>query len=766
MEILMRRGIAILVCMLLLYPPGGTAQNPPPPQKETPAIHPNVPPPPPTEKPDKNNKPLRVFTDLVQIDAQVNDRSGKTVKGLKPDQFIVLEDGKPQTITTFEYSDVETLETAGADAQPIAVTLGDTVTPEKIRQTVRDHRLIVLFFDLTSLQPPDLLRSAQAALNYLHKQMSLADLVAIVTFGNRLTVVTNFTNDRALLERAVVHLRPGMESQLAGLTTAAAQEGEDTITEDNGDAYTPDETEFNIFNTDRKLAALESLAQLLRDTPGRKSVISFTSGVTQTGQDNRTQLRATTDAANRADASFYTVDSRGLQAMMAGGDITSSGAAGTSQYSGAAVFRQSADRQDSRETLATLATDTGGRAFFDLGDFSAAFQQVQKDSSGYYLLGYYSANGKEDGRWRRVEVKVRAPGTRVRYRQGYYAPKAFGLQTAEDRERGLDEALRAENPVVELPLALETAQFRLGRNEIFVPIAAKVGSSALDWAEHHGRREAEFDFAAEVRERTSSHTVAVLRDTIKVQLDPERYKEIQLRPLVYQGGVILGPGSYQLKFVARENASGRVGTFEQPLLIAAEQADRLELSSLVLSSQSRPASEASAEKKEVQRKAQEPDAKLRKSPLEISGEQIIPSVTRVFSGGQTLTILFQAYPPAKVDASKLRAGLVFFREGERASETALVEPAEWDAKTRTAAFRFRMPLAALPAGRYSVEAVAVESGGSHAGFARQSFALRPAVAANSMNRPPTGPLSASSAGNPSISGSTAPMHSTSPPATP
>ncbi len=737
----MRCAWATFLSVLLLAPLAGSAQTPsPPPQPagQTAQPNPSLPPASGTQaKPDKSDRTLRVFTDLVLIDAQVTDHAGKTLKGLKQDQFVVLEDGKPQTITSFDYSDVETLETAGTapDAKPVVVMLGDTAAPEKTREIVRDHRLIVLFFDLTSLQPPDLLRSAAAALKFLREQITSADLVAVVTYGNRLNIAANFTNDRTLLSRVIVHLRPGMESQLAGLAVAAAQEGEDTVTEDNGDAYTPDETEFNIFNTDRKLAALESLAQLLRDTPGRKSVISFTGGITQTGQENRTQLRATTDMANRADASFYTVDSRGLEAATPGGDITSSGAAGTAQYSGAAVFRQSVDRQDSRETLATLATDTGGRSFFDLGDFHEVFQRVQQDSAGYYLVGYYSSNPKLDGRWRHVEVRVRAPGARVRYRQGYYAPKQFGLLTAEDREHQLQEALSAENPVVELPLAIETAQFRVGHNEVFVPIAAKVGSSALDWAERQGRREAEFDFAAEVREKSSGHTVGVLRDTIKVQLDPERYREIQQRPLVYQGGVILGPGSYQLKFVARENESGRMGIFEESLRIAAEQPERLELSSLVLSSQVQPARSSGNASREVQKKALEPATKLRRSPLEVSGEQIIPSVTRVFSTSQTITVLFQAYLPAKIDSSKLRAGLVFFREGARASETPLAEAIEWDATTRTAAFRFRVPLDQLAAGRYSVEAVAIEAGGNYAGFAMNSFAVRAQDLSGAANRP-------------------------------
>ncbi len=713
----MRRALAAFLA-LAISPIPGVAQG-----TSTQTVNPNVtPPPPPQEKPDKPSRArLRSITDLVLIDAQVTDRSGKPLKGLTKEQFSILEDGKPQSLASFEYSDVETMETAGTpEAQPLLVALGTPPESDAQRQAIRDRRLIVLFFDLTSLDPPDLLRSAAAALRFVGEQMTPADLVAVVAYGNRLKINANFTNDRIALSRVISRLRPGLEAQLAGLATAVAQEGQDTADEDSGDAFIPDETEFNIFNTDRKLAALESLAQLLKETPGRKSVISFTSGIAQTGQENRTQLRATTDAANRSNVSFYTVDSTGLQAVSPGGDASSAGAGGTAQYSGAAVFRQVGDRQYSRETLATLATDTGGRSFFDLGDFREVFQQVEHDASGYYLLGYYSTNAKADGRWRRVEVRVRAPSARVRYRPGYYALRNYGQLTTEDRERQLDEALHADNPRVELALAVETAQFRVGRDEIFVPIAAKLSSSALQWAQRRGRHEAEFDFAAEVREESSGHPVAALRDTIKVQLDPERFREVQQRPLVYQGGIILGPGSYRLKFLARENETGRIGTFEEPLRLSPAQPERLELSSLLLSSQVQEVRSSG----EVQKKALGSDAKLRHSPLEVSGERIVPSVTRVFSSNQTLYALFQAYIPAKADAAKVRAGLVFFRDGTRSSETPLLEPAEWNAKTRTAAFRLAVPLEKLGPGRYTVRAVVVEAGGSFAGFAGQSFAVR------------------------------------------
>jgi VWFA-related protein len=669
---------------------------------------------------------IRTSSDLVLIDAQVTDRSGKPVKGLKPEQFTLLEDDKLQRISSLDYYDIEAIEAAAAeDAEPVVVTLGSVSAPEKVREAVHDRRMLVLFFDMTSLDPDQLLRSTAAAQRFLREQMTPADLVAVVAFSNQLRVVSNFTNNRGLLQRAVARLVPGAESQLAGMADSAPAPGEEAVNEDTGATFTADETEFNIFNTDRKLAAVEALADLLRDIPGKKSVIHFTGGITQTGEENRSQLRAATDAANRANVSFYTVDSRGLLATIPGGDPNTGAATGTTMFSGAAVFHQVQSRQDSRETLTTLANDTGGRAFFDTGDFREVFQKVLADAGGYYLLGFYSANPKPDGRWRRVKVRVDATGLRVRHREGYYAPKDYGIFTTEDRERQLEEAMRAETPRVELPVALETAHFRLGQDEIFVPIAAKLASSALQWAEKRGRHEAEFDFAAEVREEKSGRVAGALRDTVKVKLGAERFQQIGQRALVYQGGMILGPGSYRLKFLARENETGRIGTFEQELLLPAPQPERLELSSVLLSSQLETVRKPSEVGKEVEKKALAKDARLKASPLEMGGEQIIPSVTRVFTTQQKLYVFFQAYLPPKSDDTKLRAGLIFFRNGERVSATPMVEPAEVEAKTRAAAFRISVPLEQLPPGRYTVQAVVVEAGGEQAIFARSYFALRP-----------------------------------------
>ena len=137
------------------------------------------------------------------------------------------------------------------------------------------------------------------------------------------------------------------------------------------------------------------------------------------------------------------------------------------------------------------------------------------------------------------------PARNIRYREGYYAAKDFGVFTTEDRERQLEDAIRSETPVVELPVAVDTAYFQIDKNQIFVPISAKIAASALQWAQKSSRRQVNFDFAAEIREAQSNRVVGALRDTITVNLDAERFQQLQQNALVYQGGIVLAAGRLQ-----------------------------------------------------------------------------------------------------------------------------------------------------------------------------------------------------------------------------
>jgi VWFA-related protein len=662
-----------------------------------------------------------VVVNLVLIDARVTDRNGKPIRGLKSDQFSVLENDRAQNISSLEYFDTSGIETAATKGQkPLVIPLSGLKPPQEDQQELLGRRLVVLFYDLTSMQPDQLLRAIRSGESYLRDQISPADLVSVVTFGNQLHVLASFTNNREALLQAIRSIRPGKDAELAGLADALAAPGEIIAPEYTGTAFSADETDFNIFNTDRKLMAVESLAELVRPIPGKKSVIHFTAGISQTGEENRSQLTATADAANRANMSLYTVDMRGLYATIPGGDATIGAAQALGLYNGSSVLRQTEMRHISRDTLVTLAVDTGGRAFFDRGDFHEVYQLVQEEGTGYYLLGYYSTNAKPDGRWRRVQVKVDVPGAHVQSRQGYYADRDYRNATAADPQQQLGEAMRSEAPRVELPVALSTAYFRLDDHQYFVPLDAKLDSSTLAWGGKGDKHEAEFQFAAEVRDEKSHKIVSALQDSITVSLGGDRFQSIQRRPLEYQGGVILPPGQYRLKFLAREDATGRVGTFEEDLSLPVPQLKQMELSSILLSNQL----DATSNSSEVKRSALGPDAKLKATPLDTPIGRIIPNVTRVFTPQQKLLVFFQAYLPPDMDASRLRAGLSFFSNGESVSETPLSPPAEVNEKTRVASFRLELPLGKFPVGQYEVRAIAVSADGEHTAFGQNYFALR------------------------------------------
>ena len=155
--------------------------------------------------------------------------------------------------------------------------------------------------------------------------------------------------------------------------------------------------------------------------PQKKSLVYFSNGITQSGADNQSALRATTAAAVKANVSIYSLDIRGLQAFPPGGEAQNASLHGQSAYSGASILNDLNGNASSQDTLATLSSDTGGKAFFDSNDFGAVFTQVQKDSSAYYVLGFTSNNPLKDGRFRRLKVQVNRADLKLDFRAGYYA---------------------------------------------------------------------------------------------------------------------------------------------------------------------------------------------------------------------------------------------------------------------------------------------------------------------------------------------------------
>jgi len=656
-------------------------------------------------------------SDLVLVNVSVKDKSGKFVAGLKPADFTILEDNKPQKIVSFDVENVDASPALDvAQAKPLPESAPAPASPaasasDKAAQ-FKDRRLIVLFFDLSAMEPDEIDHAVTSAEHYVDTQMLPADLVSIVSLGSSLLVNQDFTTDRALLKKQLDVFSSGAGQGFEEGTTGTT-EG----TPDTGQPFTADDTEYNIFNTDRRLEALRSVAEKLAFVQQKKSLIYFSSGMDRTGIENQSELRAAVNAAVRSNMAIYTMDMRGLQALVAGGEAQNASLRGVSAYSGQATLNALNSNFTTQETLVTLASDTGGRAFLDSNDFSKIFKGVQQDTSTYYLLGYHSTNAARDGRYRRIVVKSSVSGVKIDYRRGYYAPADYQHATKDDKERQLEEELASELPATDLPLYLGVAYFRLDGNKFFVPISLVVPGSQIPFVRSSDRDKATLDVIGMVLDN-ERHPLNRIRDTVKLAVSTST--DVQKKNVQYDTGMSLLSGKYHLKFVVRENQTGRMGSFETDIEVPDLKTQPLKMSSVVLASQTQP-------------------VKIKKSedlnPLVHDGSEIIPNITHVFSASQHLLLYYEVYDPARPAATdsaknnkadvRLLSNVAFFVGKAKAYESSLVELTELNARQRKAAvFQLDVPLTSLKPGFYTCQVNVIDDAGGHFLFPRLAVLIR------------------------------------------
>jgi len=669
-------------------------------------------------------------TKLVVINVSVKDKAGKPITNLTKDDFQISEDGTPQKLAVFDVQELSGEPLAPLSLADLPGTLeertaaaGTAVTAPVSRDPKRyqDKRLIAFFFDLTSMQPAEQLRARDAAIQFLRTQITASDLVSIMTFSTKLTVAAEFTDDRESLITALRSIALGDGSDLAGTANTLADEDDDTST-------LAGDTEFNIFNTDRKLTALEDAARKLAIYPEKKALIYFSSGVEKTGIENQSQLKATVNAAVRANVSFYPVDARGLTATAPAGDASVASPRGTSVLTGSSQGSLRASFNDSQETLFSLAADTGGKALLDSNDLTQGIRQAVSDIRTYYTLGYYPTNTAEDGRYRRVKVQlVRAAlvkDAKLDYRNGYYAGKTWQKFTSTDKERQLEEALTLGDPVSELPLALEVDYFRVAKDRYFVPISVKLPGAVVNLARKGGNQTTDFDFIGQVRD-SGGRLVGGVRDQITVKLTDADAEKLTQRHFQYDTGLTLSPGTYQLVFLAREDLTGKMGTFETKFTVPDLNSTKaLRISSVILSSQK----EAVAAAVGVADKKSEKKL-LVIHPLVQDGQKIVPSITRVFRKDQTLYVYFEVYDPDMDPDRKipnLFAGLELM-QGARKAFTSQPVRVNRLATTRpgVAAFEFQVPLTRFQPGEYVAQVNAIDELGKKFAFPRSSMVVLP-----------------------------------------
>ncbi len=695
-------------------------------------------------------------TTLVIIDVTVKDKSGKVVEDLKKSDFAVTEDGKTQQLAVFDFQklDLDTPPPPVPAAKPAAPAKSDAGKPASVSSAVvqtaqpapaaakpaavavkpgtaqpiikyQDRRLVAMLFDFSTMAVPEQIRVQKQAIEFIEKDLKPADLVTImIATTGPLDVAQEFTDDKDALEAAVKKFHIGEGADMVDNL------GSGDTSDDN--TFSADQSEFDIFNVDKKLTTIETAAKLLASFPEKKALMYFSSGITQSGLDNQAELTKLTNVAKKANVAIYPVDARGMTASAPGGDATTASGKGSSLFTSGATAgkgggRGGAANDSAQQTLATMAADTGGKLFAEDNDLSTGMEQARDDIGSYYILGYYSTNSKSDGKYRSVNVKLTradVASAKLEYKHGYFADKEFGKFTASDKEDQLSQALTLGDPITDLTLAGEINYFRLSRDRYFVPFSVKIPGSEIALAKSKGNAKTDLDFVGQLRD-TKDQPRGVVRDGITIPLAQSTVTELNNRSIAYDTGFTVPPGSYTLKFLTRENETGKMGTYQANVVIpdlAADQPTKIKTSSIVLSSQLSPQKSALAKA--------DPNSKVAEAnPLVENGQQLIPSITRVFRKDQSLYVYMEVYDPTLGPEQKpsVAATLAFYRGKNKMFES---QPVYLDAfipqRGQTLPVRFQVPLAQLPTGVYECQINLIDENAHKFGIQRAEIKVLPA----------------------------------------
>jgi len=650
----------------------------------------------------------------------VKDKSGKPIEGLTAKDFVVTEDNVPQTITFCDFQKMEdnVLPTIDAPkAAPIAAEKEKPKTVESVTRTeiapetpgdlkYRNRRLLVLYFDLTGMPPTDQFRAFDAANKFIAKEMKAADLMALIKYDGEATrVLVDFTDKRDDLLMAVNKM-------------AIADEGLDELNtdadaSDTGSAFGEDDSEFNLFNTNRQLAALQTAVRMLGTLNEKKVLIYFSSGLQLNGIDNQAQYQATTNAAVRANVAFFPVDARGLVALAPMGNATQGSPGGAAMMSGAGSLAQTTRFQASQDTMYGLAADTGGKALLDNNDLSMGIEQAEASVSNYYLVGYNTTNGKLDGKMRRIKISLKEdPTAKLDYRQVYFANKTWDKFNASDKDRQLQDALMSGDPMTEIDLSLQVNFFRINSAEYFTGIAMKIPGSELALARKGGAERTTIDLVGEVKDEYGS-TVGNIRDHVDQKLSGETAQQLQKMPLEWDTNLVLLPGKYVIKVLARDDETGRIGTYIKNFFIPNldKEQTKVAISSVVLGSQ------RINMKTDALYTSKNQDKGPSVNPLIQDGIKLMPSINNVFSRNRDLYVFLQAYEKGAETQRPLVAYVTFYRNQAKAFETPPLGVTEgMDPKSKAVSMRFSLALSKLPPGKYDCQVTVVDPTSQKAAF--------------------------------------------------
>jgi VWFA-related protein len=596
--------------------------------------------PPPQQQPDMV---IRINVNLVQVDAVVTDSKGQPVKDLQPEDFEILQDGKPQVITNFSFI---TLGSRGATPTPKAVAVkgAPPVPPARIRAG-QVKRTVALVVDDIGLSFESIYQTREALKKFVDQQMQPGDLVAVIRTGAGIGALQQFTSDKRMLYAAIDHIKYNALGRVGISSFAPLGSGGGNTEADNERAQ--------IFSVGT-LGAIRYVVDGLHEVPGRKAVVLFSENLKlfrNEGSDRvQNEVRRLTDAANRSSVVIYSIDPRGLQVHgITAADDTRGMSAGDIAN---VPMQRSQDEYDSREGLVVLAHETGGRFFSNTNDISGAVKAVMQDTEGYYLIGYHPNAETFDQKtgqpkFHKVAVKVKRPGLQVRSRTGFFGTSDRGTPAIPaGRQQQIAHAIASPFATGDIHVRL-TPLFTQGPKGSYLNTMLFIDSKDLKFTpEPDGKQKAVIDVVA-ITFGDNGQPVDSSDRTYTLHVPPEGMEALKRGLVSTVSHPVRKPGPYQMRVVVRDAETERIGTASQFIEVPDVSKGRLTLTSMLVRER---LTAAPTEGAEGTVSAPDPDG--------------TPAV-RIFKQGQTLLYGYLILN-AKLEAGKpqLQSVMRLFRDGK------------------------------------------------------------------------------------------------------
>ena len=544
------------------------------------------------EKKKQEQGEIKLSTELVQIDVLVTGKDNKPVAGLKREDFELLDNNKPQHITTFSYE--ETARQRVGDQTTEAITLPRAIAAGEVK------RVMAFVVDTLHIKYENIYRTKKLLEDFVDNKMQPGDLVLILPTGGGSGVLQQFTADRRILHRAIDRLRPFFFSNdstpyrsfarlggTPGGRMIPGNRGAGGLSAPQGGNFGSLPDPLEEADVRATLSALNETIKSMAKLPGRKVSVFVSEGLRIYATRTTSDLDKTTGLAARANVVFYAIDPRGLDPLvLSAADEIDQDADPVTAVT-AASDRKRDDFRESQDSLRAIALDTGGKFFGNNNDIKQGLDAMLDENSAYYMLGFYPEASRWDGKFHKVRVVVRnRPDLTVSFRKGYLAKSAQPDSSAK-LDPKVAEAIEAiSSPLVrrDLDLRLTPLYTDNGQREPVVSLLLHIDASRLSFTQSEGRYQSKLDQLGFVFD-ANGKAVDTFSNTLQLNLQPATHDAVLKRGLLATRTLNVKPGVYQVRLFVRETGSGLIGTANDYIEIPDMKANRLSTSSLFVSGQ-------------------------------------------------------------------------------------------------------------------------------------------------------------------------------------